>query len=150
MSTAENIDVVHGLKYIIAKKLGILCERVYYIVLVNLVVRKLSAKQITKCLKVDQKRARVETSRSICKRFKEDLEFLYKFSSLRKPRYILTTLKQNNSRWNGSTLSFQDRNFSGTKIQKFWIVVVSSSLITYLERQRRILLIIVDKVAQNI
>ena len=69
----ENIDAVHdmilsdrriGLKRI-SEALNISYERVHHIVHVNLDMRKFAAKWIPKCLNVDQKRARVEASRSI-------------------------------------------------------------------------------------
>lgn len=84
VSTPENIDAVHdmilsdrriGLKHI-AETLKISYERVHHIVHVDLDMKKISAKWIPKCLNADQKRARVEASRSICARFEEDPDFL--------------------------------------------------------------------------
>ena len=80
VSVPENIDAVHdmilsdrriGLKRI-SEALNISYERVHHIVHVNLDMRKIAAK----CLNVDQKRARVEASRSICARFENDVDFL--------------------------------------------------------------------------
>lgn len=84
VSVPENIDAVHdmilsnrriGLKQI-SEALNISYERVHHIVHVNLDMRKIAAKWIPKCLNVDQKRARVEASRSICARFENDVDFL--------------------------------------------------------------------------
>jgi histone-lysine N-methyltransferase SETMAR len=60
----------------IAQTVKISYERVHHVIHVDLDMKKISAKWIPKCLDADQKRARVEASRSICTRFEEDADFL--------------------------------------------------------------------------
>ena len=60
----------------ISEALNISYERVHLKVHVNLDLRKIAAKWIPKCLNIDQKRANVEASRSICARFENDVDFL--------------------------------------------------------------------------
>ncbi|XP_076028457.1 protein GVQW3-like [Oratosquilla oratoria] len=54
---------------VIAETLGISCQRVGHIIHNILDMRKLSAKWVPKCLKADQKRIRVTTSKTIFDRF---------------------------------------------------------------------------------
>ena len=84
VSTVENVDAVHDmiLSYHrisieqVSETLKNSCERVHHIIHADLDMKQISAKWIPKCLNTDQKRARVETSRSSCALFNESPEFL--------------------------------------------------------------------------
>jgi len=56
----------------IAEKLGISRERVGYIILEDLDMRKLSAKWVLKCLNADQKHQRRQSSEQILEFFRRD------------------------------------------------------------------------------
>lgn len=83
VSSPVNIDGVHDITFcdrrIVLKRifeaLNITYERVRHIVYIDLDMGKISAVWISKCLNVDRKYVRVETSRSICARFENDANF---------------------------------------------------------------------------
>ena len=67
-------------------------------------MRIIAAKWIPKCLNVDQKRARVEASRSICARFENDVDFLNRIVTMDETwiRFYDPDTKQQSMEWRHS------------------------------------------------
>lgn len=97
--------------------LNISYKRVYYLVHVDLDMKKMSAKWIAKCLNVDQKHARVGASRLICARFEKDTNLLNRVVTRDKTsvHFHDPETKQHSIEWRHSGTS-RSKNFP---VQKF-------------------------------
>ena len=107
----------------ISETLKISSERVHHIIHTGLDMKKISVKWIPKCLNAYQKRARVETSRSLCALFDEDSDFLIPVINMDETSLYLydPETKQQSMEWRHSGSS-RTKNF---RVQKsvasvFW------------------------------
>jgi len=86
----------------LAEQLGISLERVVFIIHERLDMRVPSAKWVPKCLNVDQKRQRCQSSEKIWNFFRQDSNDLCRdWLPWTKPVYITMTRRQSNNQWSG-------------------------------------------------
>jgi len=89
-----------------AEQLGISRERVGSIIHEDLDMRKLSAKQVLKCMNVDQKLQWCQSSGQLLELFRRDPnDFLSRLVTMDETGYITMTRRQSNYQWSGSIVA---------------------------------------------
>jgi len=110
VTTPEFIEQIHELfledrrisAKSIAEQLGISRERVGSIIHEDLDMRKFSAKWLPKCLHVDQKRQRCQSSEQYLEFFRCDPnDFLSRLVTMDETGYITMTRRQSTNQWSG-------------------------------------------------
>jgi len=122
-----------------AEQLGISRERVGSIIHEDLDMAKLSAKSVPKCLNVDQKRQRRQSSEQLLEFFQRDSNISCRdWWPWMKPGYITMTRRQSNKQWSGSIAAHPAPKNSECKnpLEKFspryfGIKTASSSMIIF-------------------